>query len=440
MKSAAGMVVLSTLAAGLIGACASRPIATPAPASRPAAHVRAYLHMPPRADGPIPQLLSQTGAFKDIKTLTPIDGLTPYDINVSFWSDGAAKHRWIALPEGGQIGFDAVRPWSFPAGTVFVKHFEYAVDSNRARRLETRLLVRDADGGVYGVTYRWREDGSDADRVDDRLLEPLHLTNPFGEQVTWTYPGRADCVTCHTPASGGVLGVNARQLHRSDGSIVTQWDEQHVFDRRISASEIATIQPLSPASDASSSVEWRARSYLDANCSQCHQPGGVAGNFDARISTPLKDQNLVDGPVLINLGLDRARVIAPHDPWRSVLLARMSTTEQPTMPPLAHSTIDQDGVALIRHWIESLPGPDVLAPPQLLPAGGKYTSPVRVAFRSPDPQAQIHYTLDGSAPTSNAPMYIGPIELTRSTTVRARAYRDGYMRSIVTQDTFEIGD
>ena len=60
-------------------------------ASRIEAHP--YLRMPARPDGPIPKLLSQTGAFKDTPRLVPSDALLPYDLIVPFWSDGAEKQR-----------------------------------------------------------------------------------------------------------------------------------------------------------------------------------------------------------------------------------------------------------------------------------------------------------------------------------------------------------
>src|SRR5579863_8000558 len=102
--------------------------------SRPTA--KAYLRMPDHLDGLLPALLSQTGAFQDTRNLIPSGSLIPYDINVSFWSDGAAKSRWISVPGGAsspdpKIKFAPTGEWNFPNGTVFVKHFELATDETR---------------------------------------------------------------------------------------------------------------------------------------------------------------------------------------------------------------------------------------------------------------------------------------------------------------------
>src|SRR6185436_9135480 len=106
-----------------------------------------------------PKLLSETRAFTSLKTLEAAGGLLPYELNVPFWSDGAAKRRWMVLPAAGQISFSPRGEWRFPAGTIFVKHFEMPVDDpepRAKRRLETRFLVVNETGGVFGVTYKWR--------------------------------------------------------------------------------------------------------------------------------------------------------------------------------------------------------------------------------------------------------------------------------------------
>src|SRR5439155_21020871 len=129
----------------------------------------AFLHLPENENGALPPLLSQTGAFQDTHSLTPAAGLIPYDLNISFWSDSATKSRWMSLPhdpasDSAKIKFAPTVEWTFPTGTVFVKHFEIATNETHPelkRRLETRLLVRDGTGGVYGVTYKWRPDNSD---------------------------------------------------------------------------------------------------------------------------------------------------------------------------------------------------------------------------------------------------------------------------------------
>jgi uncharacterized repeat protein (TIGR03806 family) len=401
-----------------------------------------YLNMPPLAGGKIPRLLSQTGAFRDTRNLIPADGLIPYDLVVPFWSDGASKTRWTAIPTG-KIRYSPTGDWTFPRGTVFVKTFELS-----KRRLETRLLVCDSAGGVYGVVYRWRADNSDADLLDDSRTEPIPVDNAAGEKrtQTWYFPSRADCLACHNSKTSGVLGLKARQLNRAlaypsgitDNEIRT-WNHLGLFAAPVSDSDIAALSTLAAADDTTRSLQDRARSYLDANCSQCHRPGGTVAYFDARYDTPLDKQELIDGPVLIDQGIDRPRIISPHDIWRSIAFMRVNTVGEIKMPPVARLTIDQEGVRLLEQWIKSMPGRDVLEPPAISPAGGNFAGPVEITLTEREAGADIHYTLDGSVPGPSDPRYEKPIKLEGPVVLRVRAYKEGFTRSITAQEVYIIG-
>jgi uncharacterized repeat protein (TIGR03806 family) len=416
----------------------------------------AGLHMPERENGALPALLSQTGAFKDMARLTPFDGLVPYDINVPFWSDGAAKARWMALPNedgkpAGKIGFRPDGEWSFPKGTVFVKDFQLAVDETRPevkRRLETRLLVCDANGGVYGVTYKWRADDSDADLLDTNLSETIVSKTATGTRTqTWYYPSRQDCLVCHTARAGLVLGVKTRQMNRDfeypSGRADNQlraWNHIGLFEPKLDEGEIPKYASLARGDDTGRSLEDRARSYLDANCAYCHRPGGTVAYFDARYDTPLKQQNLIAGQILLDEGIDGARAIAPNDIWRSLIYMRASSLDAIKMPQLAHNAMDEQGMRLLRQWIESMPGPPVLPPPEISPPQGRYGQPVEVILKEAEPGASIRYTVDGSLPAGSDPVYEKPIRLSASTILRAKAFKAGFTKSITVQQVFIIGE
>ena len=417
---------------------------------------KAYLSMPDKASGAMPPLLSQTGAFADVRTLQAASGLIPYGVNVTFWSDGASKWRWISVPTDGsasdsKIQFAPGGAWKFPNGTVFVKHFELSVDETHPdikRRLETRLLVRDSSGSVYGVTYKWRPDNSDAELLEKSLSEPIAIKTASGVRTQiWYYPSRQDCRECHTTLASGVLGVNTRQLNgdfKSPNGVTDNqlraWSHAGFFEHPMSDSALQDYPRLARGDDQGRSLEDRARSYLDANCAQCHRPQGTVAYFDARYETPLARQGLIEGQVLLDEGLDGAHVVSPNDIWRSVLFLRVSTMDALKMPPLAHAELDTQGRDLLRQWIESLPGPPVLPPPEISPAGGPYAKAVVVTLREEVPGAIIRYTLDGSKPTASDPAYEGPITLTGPVTVRAKAFKPGYTKSITTQQTFIIGN
>jgi uncharacterized repeat protein (TIGR03806 family) len=410
---------------------------------------KAYLSMPPDSGGVFPRLLSQTGAFKDTAHLATADALIPYDLIVPFWSDGATKSRWVSVPENQNIKFSATGEWVFPEGAVFVKTFTLATNEsnpNSLRRLETRLLVCDANGGVYGVTYKWRADNSDADLLETNLTEKISIQSATGVRTQqWYYPSRADCLTCHTPLAGYVLGVKTRQLNRDftypsgvTDNELRAWNHLGLFGSNLTAAEIKNLPALARMDDATQSLENRARSYLDANCANCHRPGGTVAFFDARYDTPLARQNLINGRVLIDQRIDGARVIAPNDIWRSILFMRADTTEAFKMPTLARNTIDVQGMALLREWIESLPGPPVLPPPQISPHGGNFNKPVAVTLQS-EPGATIRYTVDGTVPTTSDLLYEKPIQLTGPTILRAKVFKPGSTKSITTQEIFLIG-
>jgi uncharacterized repeat protein (TIGR03806 family) len=313
----------------------------------------------------MPKQLSQIKAFSDLTNLVAAHGLIPYSVNAPLWSDGALKRRWIAVPNGQKIKFSPKDSFSFPAGTVFIKNFDLVVDETKGigRRLETRLLVRDEYGGVYGATYRWRADNSDADLVTAPQTEDIGITNAIGTRTqTWYYPGPLDCLICHTPISGGVLGVNARQLNghftypetgATDNQLRT-WNHLGLFDSSPDENTLTNLPALASVTDTNYPLEYRVRSYLDSNCSQCHRPNGAATYFDARFSTPLAKQKLIDGPVIEPMGDMSARIVTAGDISHSALLARLNRVGTLQMPPLARNVIDTNAVNAVTEWIMSL--------------------------------------------------------------------------------------
>ncbi len=63
-----------------------------------------------------------------------------------------------------------------------------------------------------------------------------------------------------------------------------------------------------------------------------------------------------------------------------------------------------------------------LEPPVFSPDDGFYGGSILVELTSNDPEAQIHYTLDGSVPMTSDPLYSGPITISNPTTIRAICY------------------
>lgn len=327
-----------------------------------------------------PALLSQTGAFTNLATLTPSTGFIPYDVNSPFWSDNAAKKRWMAVPNDGtpdtpqeRITFSPNSEWQFPSGTVFVKHFELPIDDTNpaiTQRLETRFLVIDRDGGSYGVTYRWRADGSDADLLTThttRASQDYTIATAGGgtRSQTWSFPSRLDCTSCHNSNSKHVLGAKTYQLNRdlmypvtgrTDNQLRTLAHVGLLSGGLFSEAQISDYPRSRGLNETDASLEIRARSYLDSNCSHCHRPGGVRASFDARFTTSLALQNLIHGMPEAAINGPSDRYIRPRDLTHSLIYERANRVGPLQMPPLSKSVVDTAAMQVLAAWINSVGG------------------------------------------------------------------------------------
>jgi hypothetical protein len=427
------------------------------------ATLNAFLNMPATFNGALPVLLSGTGAFANTTNRTPAPGLIPYAPNAPQWKDNALSSWLMAVPNNGgtitpgqQIQFQPTNAWTFPAGSVFVKNFDLMINETNAavRRLETELLVRDNNGSVYGVTYKWRPDNSDADLLSGSLSEDILITNAAGVRTqTWYYPSPSDCQECHnttvasSPGGINVLGVNARQLNGSltypatgvtDNQLRTL-NRLGLFNPAINEASIGGYSRLSAMTNSGASPQERVRSYLDVNCEHCHQPGGQGITWDARYDTPLAQQNITNYPAAFSLGIsDHACVMKARDVWRSVLVSRINTLNQDIQMPDFRTLIDTNAIQVITGWINSLPGTPALAPPAIQPNGGSFFSIVNVTLQPPDTNATIFYSLDGSLPTTNSLRYAGAFNLLSNLTVSAFAAETNFNNSIAANALFLV--
>ncbi|MCE9528660.1 MAG: PQQ-dependent sugar dehydrogenase [Planctomycetales bacterium] len=297
-----------------------------------------------------PRRLSETGLFTSLKGMKRADGVYTYNVNVPRWMDGAIGQRFVAVPGNGKIQFaDGDKPAVFPEGTVLFKHLALPtrVDSGGRRiSLETQILLYENEKW-HPYSYLWDEEETDAN-----LVESTGTNRPISSQgttaQTWHVNAVNECKLCHNKESGFVLGFVPTQA-KSMASLIA---DKAIDPPRPTEADLKLVNPF----DLKFSLEDRARSYLHANCSMCHQPGGNAiVSFYLRRDMPFDKLNTHKGTGIGTFGMRDAKIIVPSDPYRSVLMYRMSKLGYARMPYIGSRVVDSKGVALIEDWIRSLP-------------------------------------------------------------------------------------
>jgi hypothetical protein len=335
-----------------------------------------------------PQLLSETGLYTGAGT-TQVDSRNrPFSPQYPLWSDGAAKRRWIRLPDGAAIDVSNVARWDFPVGTKFWKEFSFA-----GRKVETRLVWRVSRERWVFASYAWNDTQTDAVLAPESGIPNVVEVAPGKRH---SIPSVADCQSCHVSTRTEILGFDALQLSDDRDpnalhaealapgmvSLKTLVDEGLMSPRR---TELVESPPRIPAD---SPLTRTALGYLSTNCGSCHNREssiaslGLILKHTVADSAPASARKTSSGEVwperpdgregectpalattagkrghwVVPEFQEQSRIISPGHPESSALLKRVKSRRPSSqMPPVGTVVADRAAVDLLTSWVQSNP-------------------------------------------------------------------------------------
>ena len=323
---------------------------------------------------PFPKLSDYHFFVGPLKDQKPGYKVIPYEPASSLFSDYAHKKRFIWMPQGTSATYNGDdNVLEFPVGTVMIKTFYYdnVQPSNNTKIIETRLLIRKNDEWKL-YDYVWNENQTEAflDTEGNGIFVPVTWTqNGASRSVDYKIPSQTECITCHkinvnsTGERNTPIGPKPQNLNtvynygKFSRNQLEYWKRIGYIDN--SLPNIASIYSAIDYRDTSKPLELRAKSYIDINCAHCHRAGGHCDYVPQRFNFSNTDMytfgiclpplfTIPDNPYVINAG----------DASHSELMYRINTNEGSEMMPIIGRTIiHEEGVALMREYINSLPNP-----------------------------------------------------------------------------------
>lgn len=319
-------------------------------------------------------LLSQYALFSDplVPTQAPRTPGFGYQLATELFSNYASKYRFIFLPNGEKIHFQAQSSFDLPTGSVLVKTFALPLDTslqgpNNEVLVETRLLIHRENGWV-GLTYQWQDGHA---KLLTTGANVRHSLVNQGETIVVDYPipSRVECKICHQSIENNVskiipIGLKAHLLNRDinvQQQTVNQLSYWQQTERINALPALEQITKTFAINDESASLTVRAKGYLDINCSHCHNPSGFASISGLRLGFNVDHRSYQYGICKQPPGWDGGEKglsydIVPGNAEHSILLYRQTlSSAKDRMPPLGRTITHQEGVSLIRRWLDELP-------------------------------------------------------------------------------------
>ncbi len=302
----------------------------------------------------------------------PAKGVVPYTLNSTSFVDYAQSNFALRLPAGQKAEYRSEGVLEFPVGTILAQTLTYPDGAGEGKPLhvETRVLLRREDKWI-ALPYLWNSEQTEArlELVGARVPVQRRGSDGALREQSHVVPNFNDCKRCHRIGpSVTPIGVTARQLNRPVSAGADANDQLVAWQRSgyVSGVPAADQIPRMPCwSDPSTgNLNERARAWLDTNCAHCHNPQGTARNSGLFLTSTVGEATTIGvlkSPVAAGRGSAGLQFdILPGHPRASILLRRIESTEPGVMmPEFGRTQVDEQGVALLREWIESMPAVDL---------------------------------------------------------------------------------
>lgn len=319
------------------------------------------------------------GALKD---LDPALDVLPFEPASSLFADYAHKKRFVWMPKGTKAIYNGdSKVLELPVGAALIKTFYYENVQNiepvgGTRIIETRVMIRRETGWLF-ANYVWNDEQTEAyyDMAGSFTAISWKDENNVIKSTDYKIPPEDLCMACHrlqVPAEIGVvntyipIGIKPQNLNNDYNygtetkNQLKKWIDQGYLEDNFNLPSQAntTIN----YNDVSKPIEIRARSYVDANCAHCHQTNRYCGYRPMRFAFSETGDNEANMGVCVNTQDLQApfppelnKIVTPRNTDHSMMYYRMNTTEENyRMPIHGRTVIHEEGVALIREWINSL--------------------------------------------------------------------------------------
>ena len=329
---------------------------------------------------PYPKLSDYKFFEGDIKLQNPSLNVIPFAPASSLFTDYAHKKRFVWMPEGVQASYDGDdKVLNLPVGAALIKTFYYenVQPSNTTRIIETRVMIRKAIGWIF-AEYVWNEDQTEAflDMAGSYTSISWKDDNDVIKSTNYRIPTEVQCITCHKAKEvvNGIdqtvyipIGIKPQNLNYNynyglySKNQLTKWQELGYLENNFSLP--SPENTVVDYNDTSKPISVRARSYVDINCSHCHQTDrhcdyrpmrfafNETGNSNglANMGVCIPTSDMQDFPQALS------KVVAPGNINKSMMYYRLNTTNESYRMPLHGRTIiHEEGIALIQEWINSL--------------------------------------------------------------------------------------